>query len=504
MNKIKKILAEAMKYIIFIVASTIWLIFMLFAMNYNVFASTSISDYTNVADDLMNVSDFDFADFPSLDFYDVYDKNNDVDITNDVPYVQVIQIAESSSNELYIYTYQPINETVEILCSSVKISADFSSDSNIKNIKVYYLELLSTYKTFCKYVVKDFEVCSEAYRYYNIVSIYRYFNKDLDNSVVGGEITEKDISVGQQWCAYYLNDKLIYEMNTFNTLELDIIYSGNLEFKNGITWGNLLGSFKRGLAWFVCFNCEEYIIKKIFDADLTYQIREMSYSTGFLIDPIPTYYPYGSNYDDNQAIKKGDTDYETGGFSEFKKPLTKDDVGTFEGEGLCAKNYSWNRISSSSDFIRNIEKQNIDCSDEMKKQINNSQWVFAFLETEQTSTVGSVTTYFSKDVGNISILRLHFMDINKTYNLGVVADKINPDNISDGLGSGLDLDIFDETFQKIMMLIGIIVLIVLLCVCAPLLNVIITVGKVLFKAIGFVISLPFKLIGSLFGSKKKF
>lgn len=485
MNKIKKISAEAMKYIVFIVASTIWLIFMLFVMNYSVFASTSISDYTNVADDLMSVSDFDFADFPSLDFYDVYDKNNDVDITNDIPYVQVIQIAESSSNELYIYTYQPINETVEILCSSVKISADFSSNSNIKNIKVYYLELVSTYKTLCKYVVKDFEVCSEAYRYYNIVSIYRYFNEDLDNNVVGGEITEKDISVGQQWCAYYLNDKIIYEMNTFETLKLDVGFSSHIEFQNGITWGNLLGSFKSGLAWFVCFNCEEYIIKKIYDADLTYRIRDMSYSYGLGLDGSPN---YGKWSDDIPVY------------------LTDKDIGIFEGEGLGAKNYSWNRISTSAEFIENMKKQNIEFVAEDRETILENQWVFTFLETEETfDSVSGTTTTFTKDVGNISILRLHFMDINhRIYNLGVVADKIDPDNIASGLGSGLDLNIFDEMFQKIMMLIGIIVLIVLLCVCAPLLNIIITVGKVLFKAIGFVISLPFKLIGSLFGNKKKF
>jgi len=481
MEKIKNILIETFEYIISFVFGFIWLFLILFATNINVYASAS--DYTNVADDLMSDSNFNFADYPSYDVSHVINVNSDDNTTNDIPYAQVIQIAESSSGELYIYTFQPINETIEIVCSSIKLSVDFASNSNIRNVKVYYLELLSTYKNFCKYLVKDFEVCSETYRYYNIVSIYRLFNNELDTNITGGEITEKDISVGQQWCAYYLNDDVVYEMNTFNTLELNVDCGGFLDFNNGITLGNFFGSFQRGSMWYICFSCDDYIIKKIYDADLSYKIRDISWTTGL-------------------GLSKEDTLEEGKWSDDIPLTLLETDTGTFEGEGLGAKTYTWNRISSSKKFVENMEAQNISFTDEAKTDILERQWVFAFTETERNviSGIGNTTT-FTSEIGDISILRLHFMDINnKTYNLGVVADKITPDNIADGLGSGLNLTFIEDGIYKILMIIGLLILLVILSFIAP----IITIFKTLFQAVWYVISLLFKVFKKKSKKKTKF
>ena len=66
-----------------------------------------------------------------------------------------------------------------------------------------------------KYVVKDFHVSEEPYRYYNIVTLYRNFNPDIDEVTPGGVIEnfELGIGVGQQWCAYYLNNTIVYHSN---------------------------------------------------------------------------------------------------------------------------------------------------------------------------------------------------------------------------------------------------------------------------------------------------
>lgn len=482
MNKIKKISAEAMKYIIFIVASTIWLIFMLFAMNYSVFASTT--DHSDVLEDLRVDETFDFNNYPSYTYEEIDLLNNDTDTTNDVPLLSVINIGESTTSNLIIYVYQPTNGNLDLNGIKISIDSNFSSNGENLNPFLYELELVSTYSVFNKYIVKDYTISSEAYRYYNLVSIYRDYNENIDEELTGGYKDGIAHNVGQQWCLYYYNDVLKYEMNTFNTIELNIDYIDFLEFNNGLMLKDFFSNFEWGRMHFIVFSCEDYIIKKIYDAKMTY---------------IP--------------VKVVET-WQMGVGTEYYKTeedivyyeLTDVDVGTFEGEGLLAKKYSWNRISTSTEFIENMENQDIEFTEECKTEVLNSQWVFAFAETEYTTTSydgGYTNKYY--EITDTSILRLHFMDVNnRVYNLGVVADLVSADNVAGGLGSGLDLDIFEEMFQKIMMLIGIIVLIVLLCVCAPLLNIIITVGKVLFKAIGFVISLPFKLIGGLFGSKKKF
>ena len=446
----------------------------IFLVSNTAYASTQ---YTDVLDDLRKDESFEISNYSNMTLDYINKVNTDTDKTNDQELMEVISIAESSADELYIYVYQPTHNELDLIATAISLSTDYSADGQNIYPNVYDLELVSTYSVFDKYVVKDFKVNDEVYRYYNLVALYREYNSTIDKVVSGGESTGSEIamSIGQQWSVYYLNDKLVYEMGTFETLEITPTFTGNFEFQNGLTWGSLVGSFNRGQAWFISFNVEDYIVKHIYDADLSYKIREMSYSTGVLIDPIPTYFPYGSNYDDNQAINKDDTDYETGGFSEFKITLDDEDEMTYKGDGLLAKEYSWNRITSSTDF----------------------------LETESNTISGSTSTYYKYDIEDITILRLHFIDIHDdVYNMGVVSDRVNPDNKADGTGSGLDFN-FEENFQKLFAIIMLVILLIVLGYIFPIASIIIKIFSVIINAIYFVISLPFKLIGKLFKQKNK-
>ena len=412
-----------------------------FFLNSSIKLTFGADIYSDVFDDLRECENFEMTDYPSL----TYDECK----TANQPLLEVIQIAESGADELYLYVYEPTASSLDIRAKSISMSLEFSKNGEDLKPLLYDLKLLSSYKTLNKYLVRDFEVNDETYRYYNIVAIYRDYIKEIDDISEGVEETgnEKGISVGQQWCAYYLNDEIVYEMNTFNTLDVTIKFVGNVEFFGGIKFKNLAGAFDSGLAWFVCFDVEDYIVKKIFDADVNYKIREESYRSN---SEYSTYYPYGSGYDDDKAIKYGDENYDTGGFSEYKeRTLTKDDKVTYDVGGILSKEFVWNRISSSNDFVENMKEQYIPISDEVKTNINNSQWVFSFLETESTFISGlGITTTFTYDVSSVTIVRLHFMDINKkTYDLGVVADKVNPDNKSDINAGGLEPD---EFFEKIM------------------------------------------------------
>lgn len=439
------------------------------------FASTYSSDYTDVFADLSESEDFDIRNYPSLSIDEV--RNSDTQAT-----LEIIQIAESSSKELYLYVYQPLNKDLFFTATSISMSCEYSQNGENLHPINYDLELVSSYDVFCKYVVKDFVVSDEAYRYYNIVCIRRNFDYTFDEKIPGTEDdgNEKAIGVGQQWCCYYLNNNLVYEMGTFDTLEIEVKYTGNFTFSSGISWGDLLGAFDYGKSWFICFDLVDYIATHIYDADLSYKVRSASRSIGLGLS--------------------GEWSY--GEWSEDKYiTLTDEDTASYDGGGWLAKEYKWNRIMSSEAFIKNAEDQDITISDDVKSSISNSQWVFSFCETEMTLISGyGSTTYFDYDIADVTILRIHFLNFdNKIYNLGVVSDRVNPDNNSDGYG-GIDTDFFEDWFQKLGMLIGIIVLLVILNFCAPIIT---TILSLLFKGVWIIISLPFKILGKIFNIKKK-
>ena len=195
---------------------------------------------------------------------------------------------------------------------------------------LYELELVSTDGVFDKYVVKDYIVSTEGERWYNIVSIYRAFNETIDKHIEGGITDEIAYSVGQQWHVYYMNDEMYYEMGTFKTLEVEIVTAGNIEYSNGFTMGSLAGLYNYCDSHFVCFNVPDYVVSHIYDADVSYVSRPVTEYSGMGV-PDDSYGEYETKY----------------------VTLYDNDVVTFEGSGWLGKTYNWNRISSSTDFVKN-------------------------------------------------------------------------------------------------------------------------------------------------------
>ena len=70
----------------------------------------------------------------------------------------------------------------------------------------------------------------------------------------------------------------------------------------------------------------------------------------------------------------------------------------------------------------------------------------------------------------------------------------------EGSGGESEFPEVDEMFEKILMLVGILIVVVILGYITPVFK---FVFNVIIKAIVFVISAPFKLIGNLFKSKKR-
>ena len=425
-------------------------------------------NYSGVLMDLKKDESFDIQDYPSMTLDYINSINSDLDLTNDQPLMEVISIAEGVDDNLFIYVYQPTDLEINLTASSVLLSLDNSPDGQNLNLDIYDLELVSTSSVFDKYLVKDFIILEEVYRYYNIVTLYRNFDSRIDEVVSGSEAegAEIGIEVGQQWCVYYYNNSIVYEKGTFETVDVSINFVGNINFQNGITWGSLAGLYDSGDAWFVTFNVEDYIVSKIYDADLTYKIRSIEETWAAFVG----------------------TEYKYGEFSnDIKVTLTESDKGSYIGKGIFSRDFIWNRISSSASLLSSLSIQNIKLSDDCVSALENSQWAFCFLETERSFISGD--GYWAKsysDIEDVTIIRLHFIDIlGSTYNLGVVSDRVNPDNLLDGNSSGLDFD-----WKRLLKLILGLVLIVFL------LNILISSGalNLIFNVIIWIITAPFKFI----------
>ena len=419
------------------------------------------------------------------------DLRKDKDVNeNDYPYVandyslQVIQIAESSNKELFVYAYQPCNDTYDLVGTKISISYGYSVNGAGLTPKLYNLKLVSTSGTLDKYYVQGFTVPNDGDRYYNIVEIFRMVHTELDEVDETSPKTDIAYSVGQQWYVCDLNGSKHYEMNTFNTLYVDTVFNGNFTFSNGLTWSDLIKTDKPTDCWFYCFSVEEYVISHIYDADLNYSIRDVRDTYGYGEHTLMY-----SNERVNQVIRLKDSD-----------------KMTYVSPGLGAPDLEWNRILSSKNFIETAIKQGAKISDIQKEKIKESQWVFTFLETERTEDkYGSSMTggvhHIDKysDIYDVGLLRLHFQDIRgRHYDLGVVNDLTDPDNISDG-GTETDLlkafSEFWDMFVKIILTIVFVIFLVLILQFVPGVK---SFLNFIRNAIKTVISAPFKLLKSIF------
>lgn len=431
------------------------------------YAATSTSE---VLADLRKDPDFDESAYPYVkDDYGLY----------------VIQIAESSNKELFVYAYQPCNDTYDLKGTKISISYGYSVDGSGLTPHLYNLQLVSTDGTLDKYYVEGFTVPNDGDRYYNIVEIFRMINTEIDGEQdPTNPKTDKAYPVGQQWYVCDLNDNKHYEMNTFNTMFVETVLSSYITLQNGLDWGSFVGINGMCDCWIFCFNAEEYDIKHVFDADLIFSYRKVKDN---YFDGIGHQY----SYDEDDKYKNN--------------IVTLKDIDTFSfsGSGLFANNFEWNRIMSSKKFISNAENQSVRFSDSVREKILSSQWVFSYYETERViSKPGVHVEHYTAnytDVYEVGLLRLHFQDFSGNYyDLGVVNDLTNPSDISAGVG----VDALTEAFEKFWdMFVKIILALVGIALIALLFNFIGPVKVVLqyiFKAIGFVICAPFKLLKSIF------
>lgn len=409
--------------------------------------------------------------------------------------------------QIFLYCYIGLAGGLDLKLSSVNMYIGEDSKA-VESVKNYKLAAIDNEGIFHKYLIQDFTLPLKDLIYLNVVSVYRYYGnlKSIDGSYYypesdnvtivnnGAKVSEVVYKVAKRYCIGNIINGMVCTCEDLNVLEIDVTYTGCIEFKKGINWGSLdLGYYDQGgHSWFICFDAENYIIDYIYNADLTYYSRQYKTTLGFIKT-----YPYGENYNcTNVTIR----DVDKVSFETYNGRLT----------------YSWNRIMSGSDFIDNAEDQDISIDKDVNEKIKNSQWVFAFAETEIQGR-GLNLIQGAYEVKDVNILRVEFLSEGEVYNLGIVSNVVAPkeDEPLNPSGTGGEKDVVDEIktlideikewweafkdwwknfdFKK---LLGIILGVVVLILCMPILPYIV-------KGIVFVVTLPVKGIKALKKASEK-
>lgn len=437
------------------------LIILLALITFNIFVSVSMSVYadtpnsTNVLADLQKDPNFKVSDYK--------DKADDYSI-------QVIQIAESTAKEFLIYTYQPCQRTCYLLATCVNMSLS----EDVQGTKLYDLEFLSNEGVFCKYKVKDVVVADTDYRYYNITSICRAWNKDLDDpSGNDNTINEVAFNVGRLYKASTIDGKVSYSYEIKETIEIINPYTGFLQYSNGFKF---YSSSCR--SHYIAFNTDKKI-DELYEADVSFVSQSVTRTIGGTS---------GDKYEYGQKI------------SHPKVFIEKKDKGETPADGIFSKKYEWERIEKTEDFVKDPDN---DLKSDVKEKLKPTKWVLRFYETDYTYKTGSSSGLITYDtekytaIEQVTVLRLKFRTGVKIYDLGTVSSKITGSNIAPDNKNTDELDPLGWLWRKLCELadkLGIPVWVIILFIVIIFLAVLLPVLSLIFPVVGQVLKIVLKAV----------
>lgn len=409
--------------------------------------------HSNVLDDLSKDSKFNPADYPA--------KADDYSL-------QVIQIAEGANGELFVYVYQPSNDTKDLKATKINMSLQEPTDKNA-TYSLYNLTWLNSNGVFDKYVVNDFTVSDAAYRYYTIATIYRTHDKEIDDDALDTDdiVNYEGEAVAKSWCCYIYNNVVITESKTMQVADVEIQSVGYTRYSGGF---ELSPTFCD--SHFVAFSVTNFDVDWVYDADVAYTYCNKHYRVESFSGETIT---YGDKFLDEITISDTET-------AEYK------------GDGWFSYKYTWRRISTVKDFISETEDNtNNYLSEADKENLSNAQFVFRFLETDVVQyNFDYSTTIDSTEVTEVAILRLHFLADGKVYNLGVVSDIISDDGAPDyivTLGDNIQ-----NGFEDLSVIMQVILFIVIAIAIYCIFNFVKPIIKLIWEGIKFGFSIVFWLL----------
>ena len=437
----------------------------------NVSAEGTTTTYSNVLDDLKKDETFNPEDYPA--------KADDYSL-------QVIQVAEGSNGELFVYVYQPNFETSNMRASYINFSMQDQTARGKLTYKLYSLTFLNSSGTLCKYIVNGFSLSEDATRYYSVAGIYRPFIDGMDDTYEAVEGKNyKVYEVGKMWTVYLYNDSLLYDCVDISIARIDITVTGELYYENGYFFTEFGTN-----SHFFGFNVTNYNVTHIFDADVSYKLI-----------------PYvKSTYISTKVDENRDEIYEDSKTLYEKENVT---IETVSFGNLNNKTYTWKRIQTKTEFLTEVDNNDLWLDETTRAGIENCQYVFRVAETEYIHFVdystGVYTDYYY-GLANTGVLRLHFATPEGTYNIGAVSDLVATDGEPNGgTQTPNPLDWLKELIEKIIQIISFVVIICVLIFLSPYIKIVVEILwsaiKIVATIVSKIITFPFKLIGALFKQK---
>ncbi len=437
--------------------------------------------YSDAVDDLSKDESF------SMSYYPQGDKADKEKYYS----LQLIQIAESVGNELFVYIYQPSGQAESLRASYISLSTNPQED--IKP-NMYKLTYLNSNDTIFKYVVSGFKVSSAEVRYYTIIEILRPYIDGVDErSESDNIINHVEFPVKRQYRYSVINDKLSVQVTDIETIDITEKWVGFCRYPDGWTINGI--HLNACDAHFVAFDTDKSI-DKLISADV--------------------FYTYQTYYRDDTFGK-----IIFGELIDSDPPITvKGENVSYTGDGWWAGTYEWNRIESVDEFKAREERNDVYVRDifdhtietkltkeTLEQNLDGKKWVLRFLETNYNyarippvpgleNVSGEYITTSYTIVSNVSILRLEFWTDGHYYNLGVVDNMqqgdMEPDNEVNQTVS-VNPERLNNLFKKVLMIILTILLIIILVPVLP----------YVIKFIVWVITFPFKLIAKAIKSIKE-
>lgn len=414
--------------------------------------------YSNALDDLKKDSSFDETAYPS--------DNGDYSL-------QLITIAESADKELFVYVYQPCQSAYPLTATHINMSlsdkvggivVDGETVAGSDTSKLYELTLLNSSGVFVKYRVEGLTVSGDIVRYYTISAIYRDYIEGIDPDTGNDNTkTSRAFAVGKQFAAMTTESGVVYSCKDIDFMVIKDPFVDFLAYGTYDGFDLIFGNVDYTDIHYIAFTPDRQI-DTLKEADITYTTQDYTLNA----DGPDTGYTYGEK-----------------SAPQFKTLTGKEQVGV-DGH----PEYSWNSIYTSEEFMTTTT-----LTGEAKEQVENSQFVLVFLATkctEQSLTdwmQGHYKRVTGTKVSDVAILRLMFETDGVTYNLGVVMDRQEGDNIAGNKPEGG----LPDWLKIILAVLGLLILLVVLMPVLP----------YIAKAIVWVISLPFKGIAAIVKAVKK-
>ncbi len=493
-TKIKYVLAAAVLFALAAIAA-------LYGGAFNVSAATSFS---NVFDDLRTDSTFNVEKYPT--------KKGDGSLN-------VIQLAESTDSELFVYVYHPSADK-QTTASTISIAEQLNNADDLQPV-LYNLQLVSNVGVFYKYTVTGFKVSSEKERFYNVIMLQRPYVAAYDGaSSNDSAINRRAYGVGQYWYATTTdNGDVTYKMLEVETVQIINPFTSHIRKKKAGTGSNRTDYYQDN--YYVAFSTDRNI-EKLLSATVEYRIQDYYYKNNSVLN-------FGSTEFSKKAVFTNERNTTRDVYADETVNLKQEGFTLLFGAVDLSKKFTWNRIQSSEDFVNTAGASSSD-NNEVKKL----QWVLMFEETSAFCYQdGSLITVYEESgqiIDNVTVLRLEFVEDGVTYNLGTVSDTVSgkppfgggntdPDDPDDsGEQSFLEYvwhcitALFTGTAsakETTVAIIALLVCLVLLCVLGYIISAIVSIFvpalrpvlrailKTVGKALLWVILLPFRAIAAL-------